>query len=198
MHLHVIRHGETAPNLERRYVGSLDPQLTEKGRAQAQELVSRLPVTIDAIIVSPRLRAQQTAQILNAHLNLPLLTMDCFAERNVGVFEGLTQTEARERFPQLWSQNITRQWHSAPTGGESVAEVVSRVREGLIELATAYPSQTVVLVAHGFVAKVIRALEKSDFSDFFDWQLANGKVLALENFRTPSCTLEHLRTSLQT
>lgn len=196
MHLHVIRHGETWPNIEQRYVGSLDPQLTDKGRAQAQALITQLPSHIDAMIVSPRLRAQQTARILNAGLNLPIQTMDCFAERNVGVFEGLTQAEARERFPQLWSQNITRQWDSAPTGGESVAKVVSRVRQGLIDLAARYPTQTVVLVAHGFVAKVIRALEKQDFCDFYNWQLSNGNVLVLENFRTPTRALDDLKMSL--
>lgn len=196
MHLHVIRHGETLANIEKRYLGTLDAPLTERGRQQAQALTTQLPETIDAIVVSPRLRAQQTAEILSAGLNIPLQTLDCFAERNVGVFEGLTQTEARDQYPQLWTQNITRQWDAAPTGGESIAEVVSRVRDGLIELAARHSTDTVVLVAHGFVAKVIRALEKEDFSDFFDWQLSNGSVLVLENFRTPSATIDRLKSSM--
>jgi probable phosphoglycerate mutase len=35
------------------------------------------------------------------------------------------------------------------------------------------------LVAHGVVAKAIRALVRDDFSDFFDWQLRNDEVLSL-------------------
>lgn len=48
----------------------------------------------------------------------------------------------------------------------------------LVETAAA---QEVLLVAHGFVAKIARALVRQDFSDFFDWQLGNGHWLMLEN-----------------
>ncbi|NWA64998.1 histidine phosphatase family protein [Pseudomonas reactans] len=181
MHLYVIRHGETWANAEHRYLGALDPELTEWGRAQAALLVMQLPGDIDALIVSPRLRAQQTAQVLNRELHLELVTMDCFRERDVGVFEGLTQAEAKALHPVLWTQNITRQWAIGPTGGESIAEVVTRVHQGLAELAALYPSQAVLLVAHGFLAKVIRALAKGDFSDFYTWQLSNGEMLVLKN-----------------
>ena len=182
MHLHVVRHGETWANAEQRYLGALDPELTERGREQAVSLSQKLPAGIDALIVSPRLRAQQTAQILNQALHLEPETMDSFRERDVGVFEGLTQAQAQAQYPLLWAQNITRQWAVGPTGGESIAEVVSRVHQGLAELAARYPSGTVLLVAHGFVAKVIRGLALGDFADFYDWQLPNGERLVLENF----------------
>ncbi len=182
MHLYVIRHGETWANAEHRYLGALDPVLTERGREQAASISQKLPSGIEVLIVSPRLRAQQTAQILNHELNLEPVTMDAFRERDVGVFEGLTQAEAKALHPALWAQNITRQWAVGPTGGESIAEVVARVHQGLVELATRYPERVVLLVAHGFVAKVIRALAKGDFSDFFHWQLSNGEMLVLEDF----------------
>jgi len=181
MRLYVVRHGETQANIEGRYVGSLNPALTERGQQQARSLEAQLPEHIDAIVVSPLLRAQQTAGILNRNLQLPLLTMACFRERDVGVFEGLTQEQARQGYPELWAQNITRQWHVGPTDGESIHEVVERVSQGLIELMDTFAGQVVVLVAHGFVAKTIRALARHDFSDFFDWQLPNGNILALES-----------------
>lgn len=182
MHLYVIRHGETWANAEHRYLGALDPELTERGREQAASISKKLPTGIQVLIVSPRLRAQQTAQILNRELNLELVTMDSFRERDVGVFEGLTQAQAKALHPELWAQNITRQWALGPTGGESIAEVVTRVHQGLAELAALYPTQAVLLVAHGFLAKVIRALAIGDFSDFYTWQLSNGEMLVLEDF----------------
>lgn len=196
MDLYVVRHGETWANAEQRYLGSLDPSLTERGREQAQVLGVNLPNELDALVVSPRLRAMETASILNQRLNLSAQTMDCFRERDVGVFEGLTQSDARERYPQLWSQNITRQWSIGPTGGESIVDVVKRVRDGLIDLESIYQSKRVLLVAHGFVAKTIRALAKNDFSDFYNWQLTNGSMLALESFELPAADLETLRASL--
>lgn len=196
MDLYVVRHGETWANAEQRYLGSLDPALADRGREQARALVANLPNGLDALVVSPRLRALETASILNEGLGLPTQTMDCFRERHVGVFEGLTQAEAKERYPQLWSRNITRQWDLGPTGGESIVDVVRRVRDGLQDLQSRYPSRRVLLVAHGFVAKTIRALARNDFSDFYSWQLSNGSLLALEGFELPTADLETLRASL--
>lgn len=196
MHLYVVRHGETWANAEHRYLGALDPQLTQRGCEQAEALAADLPQNLHTVVVSPRLRAIETANILNRDLRLPVEIIDCFRERDVGVFEGLTQAEVREGFPELWAQKITRRWELGPTGGESIAQVVIRVRDGLLALETKYPSQAVLLVAHGFLAKTIRALAKGDFSDFYDWQLANGQLLALENLQIPVRDTDVLRASL--
>lgn len=195
MHLHVVRHGETNANREGRYLGALDIGLNARGQAQANELRVKLPSGIDAVVVSPLLRAQQTAQIMFSEESLVLQTMGGFRERNVGVFEGLTQPEAREQYPELWARNITRQWRAAPTQGESVADVVSRVGKHLNALIGPYAGQVVVLVAHGFVAKTIRALTRQDFSDFFDWQLGNGELLELRlHHQLPVCLADLERT----
>lgn len=196
MHLYVVRHGETWANAEQRYLGALDPELTERGRHQAQAIGEQLPEGLEALVVSPRSRAIETATLINQRLKLPLEVVECFKERDVGVFEGLTQAEARQRYPELWAQNITRCWDAGPTGGESIGEVVKRVRDGLLELELRYPSKTIVIVAHGFVAKVVRALSKGSFSDIFEWRLPNGSVLALENFAIPIQDADTLRASL--
>lgn len=81
----------------------------------------------------------------------------------------------------MWQRNITRQWDSGPAGGESIAEVVTRVHEGVIVLINQSAAEHTLLVGHGFVAKTIRALVNRDFSDFFDWQLGNGHWLVLEH-----------------
>lgn len=179
MKLLVVRHGETRFNAERRYLGALDPDLNAKGIAQAMELSSTLPVCVDAIVCSPLQRARQTAEIICNERGQRPTVIDAFRERNVGVFEGLTQEEAQARFPKLWSQNVTRLWHGAPTGGETIDEVVMRVATGLDDLYESHAGKTVALVAHGFVAKVVRAICRVDFQDFFEWQLANGAVCEL-------------------
>jgi len=180
MQLYVVRHGETQANAEGRYQGSLDIDLNERGVLQARELREKLPAQIDAVIVSPLRRAQQTAAIVFTDNGLQLHTRDAFRERGVGVFEGLTQVEAAQRYPDLWAQNITRQWERGPTDGESISQFVERIRGGLNQLLVNHGQQVVVLVAHGVVAKAIRALVRDDFSDFFEWQLRNGEVLSLD------------------
>ena len=179
MKLFVVRHGETRFNAEHRYLGALDPVLTPKGLEQARALHSMLPADIDAIVCSPLLRAHQTATILGNERSLVPMVIDAFRERNVGVFEGLTQEEAQARFPDLWARNITRQWHSAPPEGETIDEVFNRVTKGLGDVYAAHEGKFVALVAHGFVAKVVRAICQGDIHDFFEWQLANGTACEL-------------------
>ncbi|WP_110946854.1 histidine phosphatase family protein [Pseudomonas bohemica] len=181
MRLYVVRHGQTRANAEHRYLGSLDPELTETGREQATALRLELPDSIGGIVVSPLLRARQTAEIVNYRSNLPVQVHDAFRERSVGVFEGLTQAQAQQLYPDLWQQNITRQWGIGPPEGESIVEVVERVCQGLMTLVETSAAQDVLLVGHGFVAKTVRALVRQDFSDFFEWQLGNGHWLVLEN-----------------
>ncbi len=88
-----------------------------------------------------------------------------------------SENGARQRYPALWARNITRRWAEAPPGGESLDEVIARVGLGLAELAQSGHQERVLLVAHGVVAKVVRALTVAGFDDFFEWQLANGAVL---------------------
>ena len=179
MKLFVARHGETQFNADHRYLGALDPELTEKGVIQAKALSRAFPASLNAVVCSPLRRARQTADIACGLLALSPEIDHAFRERNVGVFEGLTQQEARDRFPELWRNNVTRQWHDAPPGGETIAEVVERVSEGLCQIHKRYAKMNVALIAHGFVAKVARAVSQSRFDDFFEWQLANGDVCEL-------------------
>ena len=179
MQLYLVRHGQTQFNAEHRYLGALDPDLNAKGFAQGKALREALPDQLDAVLCSPLRRAQQTAEIFCEGRGCTPQVRSAFRERHVGVFEGLTQKEAQTLYPDLWAQNITRQWHAAPTGGETIAEVVERVSRGLRDIEEQHKGHVVVLVAHGFVAKVVRAVSLAGFDDFFDWQLENGAVLAL-------------------
>lgn len=177
MNLIVLRHGQTSFNRENRYLGSLDPALNDVGIAQAHSLTQNLSIQPTAVICSPLLRARQTAEILCTHLGITPEIDPSFRERDVGVYEGLTQQEAQERFPELWAKNVTRLWHEAPPNGESIAEVAHRVHAGINQLSARFAESTVLLVAHGFVAKVIRALSGAGHQDFYDWQLKNGEFL---------------------
>lgn len=151
----------------------------------AQALAGEGPFA--CLLSSPLLRARQSAQPIARELALPVRIEPAFRERHVGLFEGLTQTEARERYPALWARNITRRWDEAPPGGESLDAVIARVSRGLTALVHRHGGERVLLVAHGVVAKVIRALTGAGFTDFFSWQLHNGGrlVVRLDPARPP-------------
>ena len=71
------------------------------------------------LLSSPLLRARQTADVLASAWGTDVVIVSHFAERNVGVYEGLTQDEARLAFPRLWDGNVTRRWEIGPPGGVS-------------------------------------------------------------------------------
>ncbi|QWZ64852.1 histidine phosphatase family protein [Aeromonas sp. FDAARGOS 1417] len=185
MELVVIRHAETQANAEGRYQGSLDIGLNDDGVRQIFCLAEKVAVAqqpFDRLLASPLLRTRESAAILSRQLGLPVELVPAFRERDVGLFEGLTQVEARTRYPELWARNITRRWAEAPPGGETIDEVIARVSQGLTELASTMPTmqgERVLLVAHGVVAKVIRAVTMASFDDFFEWQLPNGGMLSV-------------------
>lgn len=184
MELLLVRHGQTQANAEKRYLGALDLGLNSHGIKQAQDLAKSLalePQKIQALYSSPLLRARQTADLVAQALGLSVEVEQGLRERNVGVFEGLTQGEAQQRFADLWRRNITRQWHGAPTGGETIAQVFARVAGVLHALCARHADGegAVLLVAHGFVAKAVRALQRDCVDDFFEWQLGNGECLRL-------------------
>lgn len=139
MELVVIRHVETQANAEGRYQGALDIGLNDDGVRQVSCLAEKVAVTeppFDRLLASPLLRTRESATILSRQLGLPVELVPAFRERDVGLFEGLTQAEARDRYPELWARNITRRWADAPPGGETIDEVIARVLQGLTELAS--------------------------------------------------------------
>ena len=124
MELVVIRHAETQANAEGRYQGALDIGLNDDGVRQISRLAEKVAVTeppFDRLLASPLLRTRESATILSRQLGLPVELVPAFRERDVGLFEGLTQVEARTRHPELWARNITRRWAESPPGGETVS-----------------------------------------------------------------------------
>ena len=180
MKLLVVRHGQTVFNREQRYLGALNPPLDEIGLDQAKAISKRLPKPLNLVACSPLLRATQTAAVICSERALDAEVIHSFRERHVGVYEGLTQQEAKQKYPEIWATGATRCWDAAPPGGETIHEVARRVFDGLMYIYGSFPDGVVTLVAHGFVAKTIRALCVVGFADFFQWQLQNGEILEID------------------
>jgi len=124
-----VRHGQ--PEWERDGLAVDDPPLTEQGRWQAQALADRLAdVEIDEILVSPLVRAQQTAAPLLERLGREAVTVPWLAEIGAPRWEG-TPTEVVARiFEDEWARPLEELWNGLP-GGESFHDFHTRVTTGL-------------------------------------------------------------------
>ncbi|WP_310567878.1 histidine phosphatase family protein [Hydrogenophaga sp.] len=175
----LARHGETDLNTEDRWQGRIDAPLNATGHAQAGALAASLPAGIEVLVVSPLLRARQTAEPAAQRLGLtPRLDAD-FRERDFGVFEGLTEAEAAQRYPELAARNAAYRWDEEPPGAESTRAVVDRVARGLQRLREEHEGRTVLLVSHGFVVRCLRYLIDglSEDAFFAATRIPNGHFL---------------------
>jgi broad specificity phosphatase PhoE len=111
--------------------------------------------TVSAVYASPLERARASAEVIAQPHGLSVRIVPAFSEMTFGAWEGLTREEAKARDPEAWAQ-----WRSAPhlfrlTDGETIPQVAERVTAGVASLREAHNDQTVVLVSHGVVARVI-------------------------------------------
>ncbi len=144
----LLRHGQTALSVDRRYSGRGNPELSEVGIEQAAAAARRLgDWTIDAVVSSPLSRTRATAAAVAQRLGLDTETDDGIIETDFGEWEGLTFGEAARRDPDLH-----RQWladtASAPPGGESFDAVAVRVADAITRIVDAHRGQTVLVVSH--------------------------------------------------
>jgi broad specificity phosphatase PhoE len=138
------RHGQTQWNLEHRFQGQTDIPLDDTGQAQANQAAQRLsPLSPDVIVASDLTRAQQTAAALSQLTGLSVTSDKDLRERFGGDWEGLADTEIRERYP---AERAT--WN--PPNGEPSQAVAERVAGALTRIADDLDDgQLAVLVGHG-------------------------------------------------
>ena len=178
----VTRHGETDYNVQKRFTGSTDIELNENGIRQAHELAEKLSNTpIDIIVSSSLRRAKQTANIISTTINKPVIIMDEFVERSVGVLEGLTDEERKNKYPELLTKATWRRKDSAPKNGESVLQVEERVLRALDTLQSNHKGKNILIVSHGGVARVMNGLlsEMSD-EEYWTFKLDNCQTLEFD------------------
>lgn len=101
MRLFLLRHGQSIGDIEGRFGGSYDDDLTSKGRNQVKLLALKLrDKEITQIYTSFLRRAKQTSDILANILNSEVVQLKGLSERDYyGVLSGLTIDEAKQKFP---------------------------------------------------------------------------------------------------
>ncbi|MFI6081248.1 histidine phosphatase family protein [Streptomyces sp. NPDC051217] len=144
------RHGQTSWNLERRFQGSTDIELTETGVAQARRS-ARLLASLrpDAIVASDLQRVVATANELAALTGLPVSYDSALRETYAGAWQGLTHEEIVERFGEQYLA-----WKRGEPvrrgGGELETEVADRAAPVVLHHADKLPDNgTLVVVSHG-------------------------------------------------
>ena len=155
LRLFVLRHGETESTRARRFTGARDVGLTALGQRQAEAAAAVLPAPLHAIYASPLERARISAEAIAKSHQLAVRLDPRFVEMRFGAWEGLTRTEAAAMSPALYADWRRAPCSVTPPDGESLTAVAARVAAGTADLQARHPDETVVLVTHAIVVRLI-------------------------------------------
>ena len=153
----LARHGHVDWLAPERFRGRAELPLSDLGRRQAQAVARYIAATWkpDAVYTSPLGRCRETGAEIAAPFRLELRPVDGLADIDYGEWQGLTRDEAQERWP-----DETELWFRTPhlaaiPGGETLAALLSRTSAALRDILWRHPDQTVVLVGHDSVNRVL-------------------------------------------
>ena len=152
--IYLIRHGEITQSSPRRFVGQSDLPLTDHGRKQMRQVAEYLGGKgVSRLLCSPLSRCVESAGIVGLALGLrPELVPD-LREIGLGVWEGLTVDEVRERFPGDYEARGRDLAGFRPAGGESFTDVERRAWAAFAAVSKSNSPQAIV--AHGGVNRVL-------------------------------------------
>lgn len=177
----LVRHGQTAWNLEHRLQGQLDSPLTAEGIAQAQRVATRLIGSgIRTVCTSPLGRARETARIIAEQLDADVLEVPELADVHHGAMAGMTWDEIDEAHPGAREDRAANRYGWAFPGGESYAQARGRARAALSACGWAADGIP-VLVTHEMFGRMLRAeLRGLDPVHALDLRHPHGVVLEID------------------
>ncbi len=159
MKCYLVRHGKDDDTVRG---GWSDAPLTDIGIRQAHALADtfiEIKDNINTIYTSDLPRASQTADVLSAILNIPVINMPQFRETNNGKLAGMDNKLAEQLYPGLyWS---TLDWNQPYPEGESPRMFFERISSAWYEFKQSLKNtgKDVILVTHGGVINVILCIE---------------------------------------
>ncbi len=164
----LVRHGQSDWNLKNLFTGWKDPDLTEKGVAEAKAAGQRLKakdLKFDLCFTSVLTRAQHTLALILAELGqtgLPETRDQALNERDYGELTGLNKDDARKKWGEEQVHIWRRSYDVPPPGGESLKDTLARSLPYYVHHIQPHvlDGKTVLVAAHGnSLRSLIMAIE---------------------------------------
>ena len=155
MKLVLVRHGQSIYNLENRFTGWKNVDLTHQGideAIQAGKILKKNNLNFDIAYTSNLIRAQETLSLILKELNSSLtpITNEALNERDYGDLIGQNKKEAAEKFGKEQVQIWRRSYDTPPPGGESLKMTCDRTLPYFNNiLKKVYTGNDIIIAAHG-------------------------------------------------
>jgi broad specificity phosphatase PhoE len=181
--IYIVRHGLTESNKKKIYAGWNDECLCEEGIINLFEIGRKLKeFKIERIFSSPIRRTVQTAEVINSFLNKRIEIEKNLKEMKMGPWEGLSEDEVAERFPNEW-----KIWKSRPSelkidGREKLEELQIRALDGIRRIAEDLDSSRILAVTHVAIIRVLMIYYNNwCLDDYRKIDVPNGACYLLDN-----------------
>ncbi|MDD4779402.1 MAG: histidine phosphatase family protein [Tissierellia bacterium] len=156
--IYITRHGETEWNIQHRFQGMKNSELTEKGILAAELLSERMEnIELDCIVSSPLKRAFHTAEIVRGNKEIEIIKNEGFKEINLGDFEGMNYDEISEASNDVIKKIRDDPFNNPYPNGENLMEFYKRVENAFKEVIEKYKEKCILIVAHGGTIKCIES-----------------------------------------
>jgi len=154
--LHLIRHGQTNWNEERRAQGQSDSKLTKIGKEQAVALGKKIKqIKFDKIFCSSSLRTRQTAELVFPKTELNIEYLDSLREIFLGSWEGKLYKDIEVENPESHNHFWKEPHLFKLTGAENFYQLQKRAIKVVDSIVEEFESKKVVIVSHGALIKAL-------------------------------------------
>ncbi|WP_433901283.1 2,3-bisphosphoglycerate-dependent phosphoglycerate mutase [Sphingobacterium puteale] len=185
--LFLVRHGQSQWNLENRFTGWQNIDITALGQLEAKKAGKALAKeSIDIAFTSTLIRAQHTLEIILNEIakpNIPIIVDAALNERSYGNLEGLNKDETAEKYGVEQVHIWRRSFDVAPPGGESLKDTYDRVIpyfENFIQ-PELDAGNNVLIVAHGnSLRALIMYLEHLTPAQILEREIATGDPITYQ------------------
>ncbi len=154
--IHLIRHGQVEGFDQPRYNGQADVALTDIGVEQYHILRERLADSpISACYASDLGRCVAGAGIICQKFGIDPVFRPELRELNIGIWEGMTWHEIKERWPTEWRARLNDLVNFRVPQGENLLDVEARVMPVITEILGRHAGREVLVVGHGGVNRIV-------------------------------------------
>lgn len=178
----IVRHGQSQWNLENKFTGWVDVDLTEQGEKEAQEAAVALKdYKFDMAFTSDLIRAQRTLDIILEGIgqtDIPVEEHMALNERHYGDLQGLNKAETAEKYGDEQVHIWRRSYDVPPPNGESLKDTAARTIPYYVDKIEPElkAGKRVLVAAHGnSLRSILMYLEKLNKEEILKVNIPTGK-----------------------
>jgi broad specificity phosphatase PhoE len=142
---------EAASSFAKSYLREVQPDTPGSSPEHTKFGAARLR----AVYCSDLIRARKSAEIIAAPHKLDCIALPELRERDFGIWEGMSFTEIKEKYPAEFDAWATNPLKFSPINGENTLQVRERVISALEKILTDHQGENIAVVAHGGVNRII-------------------------------------------